>query len=138
MAGAGKTKKEDTMKYPLFQKPLFFLSVLLLMSLIFVLSITHDINAEEPQQPCLDPKINAIVPNPAKPGDQIRIRGVRFRREPGEVIFSPGVAGEIKRWGNTVVYVIVPESATSGPVSLSIPCGSVSNEKNFTVKEQSE
>ena len=126
------------MKYPLFQKPLFFLSVLLLMSLIFVLFITHDINAQEQQQPCLDPKINTIVPNPAKPGDQIRIRGVRFRREPGEVIFSPGVTGEIKRWGNTVVYVIVPESATSGPVSLSIPCGSVSNEKNFTVKEQSE
>ena len=138
MAGEGKTKKEDTMKYPLFQKALFFLSVLLLMSLIFVLAITHDINAEEPQQPCLDPKINTIVPNAAKPGEQIRIRGVRFRREPGEVVFSPGVTGEIKRWGNTVIYVIVPESATSGPVSLSIPCGSVSNEKNFTVKEQSE
>lgn len=138
MAGVGKTKKEGTMKYPLFQKPLFFLSVLLLMSLILVLSITHDINAEEKQQPCLDPKINTIVPNAAKPGDQIRIRGVRFGRKPGEVIFSPGVTGEIKRWGNKFIYVIVPESATSGPVSLSIPCGSVSNEKNFTVKEQSE
>jgi len=138
MTGAGKTKEEDTMKYPLFQKPLFFLSVLLVMSLIFVLSITHDINAEEQKQPCLDPKINTIVPNTAKPGEQIRIRGVRFRRESGEVIFSPGVTGEIKRWGNTVIYVIVPESATSGPVSVSIPCGSVSNEKDFTVKEQGE
>jgi len=138
VAGAGKTKKEDTMKDSLFQKPLFFLSVLLLMSLTFVLFITHAINAEEQQQPCLDPKINTIVPNPAKPGDQIRIRGVRFGRKPGEVIFSPSVTGEIKRWGNTVIYVIVPESATSGPVSLSIPCGSVSNEKDFTVKEQSE
>ncbi|MBW1675440.1 MAG: hypothetical protein JRJ79_02280 [Deltaproteobacteria bacterium] len=126
------------MKYPLFQKPLFFLSVLLLMSLIFVLFITHDINAEEPQRPCLDPKINTIVPNAAKPGEQIRIRGVRFGREPGEVGFSPGIKGQIKRWGNKVIYVIVPESATSGPVTVSIPCGSVSNEKDFMVKEQSE
>ena len=138
MADAGKTEKEGTIKYPLFKKPLFFLSVLLLMSLTLGLFFTHDINAQEQQQPCLDPKINTIVPNPAKPGDQIRIRGVRFGRKPGEVMFSPGVTGEIKRWGNTVIYVIVPESATSGPVSLSIPCGSVSNEKNFTVKEQSE
>ena len=123
------------MKHPSFQKPLFFLSGLLLISLIFVLSITYDINAEEQKQPCLDPKINTIVPNAAKPGAQIRIRGVRFKREPGEVTFSPGVPGEVKRWGNTVIYVIVPESATSGPVTVSIPCGSVSNEKDFTVKE---
>jgi len=135
MAGVAKTKKEGTMKDPLFQKPPFFLSVLLLMPLILVLSITHDINAEEQQQPCLDPKINTIVPNAAEPGDQIRIRGVRFRDKPGEVTFSPGVTGEIVRWGNKVIYVIVPESATSGPVTVSVPCGSVSNEKDFKVKK---
>lgn len=123
------------MKNPFFQKPLVCLSVLLLMSLIFVLFIAYEIDAEEKQQPCLDPKINTIVPNAARPGDEIRIRGVRFRNEPGEVTFSPGVTGDITRWRNKKIYVIVPESATSGPVTVSIPCGSVSNEKNFTVKE---
>jgi hypothetical protein len=123
------------MKDPLLQEPPFFLSALLLISLILVLFITHDINAEEQQKPCLDPKISTIVPNAAKPGDKVRIRGVRFRDEPGEVTFSPGVTGKIVRWGNKIIYVIVPESATSGPVTVSVPCGSVSNEKDFKVKE---
>ena len=123
------------MKDTVPQKCSVFLSVLLFMSLMPVLSITHDINAQEQQQPCLDPKINTIVPNEAKPGEQIRIRGVRFRNEPGEVTFSPGVAGDIVRWRNTVIYVIVPESAESGPVTVSVACGSVSNEKFLRVKE---
>lgn len=111
------------------------MSILLLLSLVFTQLITHEIKAEEVQQPCLDPKINTIIPNAARPGDEIRIRGVRFRRKPGEVMFSPGVRGRITRWGNRKIRVIVPESATSGPITVSIPCGSVSNEKNFTVKE---
>jgi hypothetical protein len=123
------------MKDIVLQKYSVLLSVLLFMSLMHVLSITHDINAQEQQQPCLDPKINAIVPDAARPGEEIRIRGVRFRNEPGEVTFSPGVAGDIVRWRNTVIYVIVPESAESGPVTVSLHCGSVSNEEFFRVKE---
>ena len=123
------------MKDAVLQKYSVFLSVLLFMSLMAVPSITHDINAQEKQQPCLDPKINNIVPNAAKPGEQIRIRGVRFRDEPGEVTFSPGVAGEIVRWRNKVIHVIVPESAETGPVTVSLECGSVSNETLFRVKK---
>ena len=123
------------MKHTVLQKCSVFLSVLLFMSLVPVLSITRDINAQEQQQPCLDPKINGIVPDAAKPGEQIRIRGVRFRNEPGEVTFSPGVAGDIVRWRNRVILVIVPESAESGPVTVSVVCGSVSDEKFFRVKK---
>ena len=123
------------MKDTVLQKCSVFLSVLLFMSLILVLSLTHDIIAQEQQQSCLDPKINTIVPHAARPGEQIRIRGVRFRNELGEVTFSPGVAGDIVRWRNTAIYVIVPESAKSGPVTVSVVCGSVSNEEFFRVKE---
>jgi hypothetical protein len=134
-----KTGREaNTMKESFFRKPVVFLSVLLLMSLTCVLSLTYEINGEEKQKPCLDPKVNSIVPNAARPGDEIRILGVRFRDEPGEVTFSPGVPGTITRWHNKKIYVIVPESATSGPITVSIPCGAVSNKMDFTVEKKSE
>jgi hypothetical protein len=123
------------MKDTVPQKRSVFLSALLFMSFMSVLCITHDMNAQGQEQPCLDPKINGIVPDAASPGEQIRIRGVRFRNEPGEVTFSPGVAGEIVRWRNKVIHVIVPESAESGPVTVSVVCGSVSNETLFRVKK---
>lgn len=55
--------------------------------------------------------------------------------EAGTVTFSPGVEAEIVNWKNSRIWVIVPESAKSGPVTVSVPCGSASNEKHFTVRE---
>jgi len=65
----------------------------------------------------------------------VQIRGHRFSTEEGVVIFSPGVKAEIVKWTNTKILVIVPESATTGPVTVLLLCGSVSNKQYFTVKK---
>jgi hypothetical protein len=106
-----------------------------LISLLFSLVSPKDVYPQEQKAPCLEPYISSIMPKAGEPGDQIRIRGRRFRQAKGTVTFSPGVEAEIVHWQNSRISVIVPESAQSGPVTVSVPCGSVSNEQHFTVKE---
>ena len=108
---------------------------LALISLLFNLVSPEYAHPQEQKAPCPKPYISSILPNAGKPGDQVRIRGRRFRLAVGTVTFSPGVEAEITNWQNSRIRVIVPESAQSGPVTVSVPCGSVSNEKHFTVKE---
>lgn len=91
--------------------------------------------AEEEQGPCPKPYIKAIFPRAATPGEQVKIRGKRFGTETGEVIFSNGVKAEIVSWTMRIIWVIVPESATSGPVVIRVQCGSESNKHYVTVKE---
>jgi hypothetical protein len=111
---------------------IFCFAMTFLMLILAGPDYTH---AQEQKEPCLEPYISNIVPNAAKPGEEVRIIGRRFRHETGKVTFSPGVEGQIVSWQNRRISVIVPESARSGPVTVSVPCGSVSNEKHFTVKE---
>jgi hypothetical protein len=106
-----------------------------LIPLLFSLVSPKDVYPQEQKEPCRTPYISTIVPNAGEPGDQVRIRGRRFGLEAGTVTFSPGVKAEIVAWKNSRIWVIVPESAESGPVTVSVPCGSVSNEKHFTVKQ---
>jgi hypothetical protein len=106
-----------------------------LMPLLFGLVSPEYAHPQEQKAPCLEPYISSIIPNTGQPGDQVRIRGRRFRQAKGTVTFSPGVEAEIVHWQNSRISVIVPESAQSGPVTVSVPCGSVSNEQHFTVKE---
>lgn len=84
---------------------------------------------------CPQPYIKTIFPRAAKPGDQIRIRGRRFGTEKGEVVFSSGVKAVIVEWTIHKIWVIVPESATSGPVIVRVACGSESNREYFKVKQ---
>ena len=90
--------------------------------------------AEETEGPCPKPYIKAIFPRAAKPGEEVKIRGRRFGTEKGEVIFTPVAQAEILGWTSHRIHVIVPDSATSGTVMVSVPCGSQSNKHYFTVK----
>jgi len=91
--------------------------------------------AQEQKEPCPEPHLRSVVPNAGKPGEEVRILGRRFKQEAGKVTFSPGVEAEIVTWTNSRISVLVPESAQSGPVTVTLSCGSVSNEKHFTVKK---
>ncbi|UCH06083.1 MAG: IPT/TIG domain-containing protein [Deltaproteobacteria bacterium] len=108
---------------------------LALTSLLIGLVSPRQAHPQEKETPCLQPYINTFFPNAGEPGDQVRIRGRRFGLEAGKVTFSPEVEAKIVNWKNSRIWVVVPESAKSGPVTVSLPCGSVSNEKHFTVKE---
>ncbi len=123
------------MKDTVTKKCTIIFSVLFLISLILLPFVVHDARAEEQKEPCLEPYIATIAPSAGKPGDEVRIRGRRFGRNQGEVVFNPDIKAEIVTWKNSRIWVIVPQSAKSGPVKVSVPCGAVSNEKHFTVKK---
>jgi len=106
-----------------------------LIPILFGLVSPKDVYPQEQKAPCLEPYISSIMPKAGEPGDKIRIRGRRFRQEKGAVTFSPGAEAKILSWQNSRISVIVPESAQSGPVTVSVPCGSVSNERHFSVEE---
>jgi hypothetical protein len=89
--------------------------------------------AQEEEGACPRPYIKTIYLKTATPGYQVKIRGRRFGTEEGEVLFSPQVRAEVVKWTNSQIWVIVPQAATTGPVTVSKPCGTVSNESYFKV-----
>jgi hypothetical protein len=95
----------------------------------------HVGTAEEAGGPCLKPYIKTIFPWAAKPGELVKIRGRRFGAERGEVVFTPEAKAKIANWTFHRIWVIVPESASSGPVVVRVPCGSESNKQHFTVNK---
>lgn len=111
------------------------LLIVFVICMISFLLLYHTGTAEEEEDPCPKPYIKAIFPRAATPGEQVKIRGKRFGTEPGEVIFNTEVKSEIVSWTMRIIWVIIPESATSGPVVIRVQCGSESNKRYFTVKE---
>jgi len=105
------------------------LGTLALLSLVPVNTGT----TQEEKGPCPKPYIRVVSRKAGLPGGQIEIRGSRFGTEPGEVIFSRNVKAEVLKVTNTKIWVIVPQTATTGRVSVSIPCGAVSNTSYFKV-----
>jgi len=81
----------------------------------------------------LKPQISSISPNNAYLGTQITISGVNFGASQGTsiVAFTGGNASSIQSWSNTSIVVIAPNSATSGPVSVTVN-NIKSNELDFT------
>lgn len=111
---------------------LYFVCAICMISFLF---LYHTGTAEEEEGPCPKPYIKAIFPRAGTPGEQVKIRGKRFGTEPGEVIFSNDVKAEIVSWTMRIIWAIIPESATSGPVVIRVQCGSESNMHYVTVKE---
>ena len=89
--------------------------------------------AEQTQGGCFKPYIDTLYPGGGLDGDQVKVRGKRFGQEKGEVIFNPGIKAEVVSWTNRRINVTVPKGATSGPVTVSVPCGAVSNQKYFAI-----
>ena len=113
-------------------KHLFFVFAICIVS--FLLPY-HVGTAQEEGGVCPKPYIKAIFPRAAQPGVQVKIRGVRFGTEKGEVLFSSEAKAEIAKWTLHRIWVIVPDAATSGPVVVRVSCGSESNKHYFTVKK---
>jgi hypothetical protein len=103
------------------------LAILALFSLFPVNTVTTQ------EGPCPKPYIRVISPKAGLPGDRVEIRGRRFGTEQGEVSFSPNVKANVLEWTNSSIWVIVPQSANTGSITVSIPCGSVSNTSYFKV-----
>ena len=73
---------------------------------------------------CPKPYIKLIKPNLARAGQQIIIRGHRFgdKEKAGEVIFSPGIGGNIISWANSRITVEVPAGAKTGAIVVQTKC----------------
>ena len=120
------------MKSRTFPGSFFFIAVLVTLAFFSVVLINTG-TAPGQQAPCPKPYIRVISPKAGLPGDRVEIRGRRFGTEKGNVFFSPNVKAEVLEWTNTRIWVIVPRSATSGRIIVSVPCGSVSNTYYFNV-----
>jgi hypothetical protein len=114
----------------MFFSPVFMAKALAALTILLV-------NTAQTQEegPCPRPYIKVIYLRAGTPGDEVKIRGRRFGTEEGEVHFNPKVEAEVVNWSMYRIHVIVPEAATTGPVTVSIPCGAVSNEQHFTVSK---
>ncbi len=122
----------EEMKKPLFLSPPIIATTSASLALV-LLFLVGPAKTQEEKRPCLKPYIRVVSPKASTPGNQIVIRGRRFKKESGQVSFSPNVEAEVVKWMNTQILVIVPQTATTGSVTVSIPCGRVSNEVYFKV-----
>ena len=95
----------------------------------------HAGRAEQANQPCPKPYIKSIFPFAGSPGVLVKIQGLQFGTARGEVIFSDGKKAEIVNWTLQRIWVIVPKSASTGPVVVKTPCGEESNKYTFKVSE---
>lgn len=114
--------------------PVLTIAALGTLALFFLAPVNKGI-AQEKRGPCPKPYIKVVSPKAGLPGDRVEIRGHRFGTEKGSVTFSPDVKAEVVKWTNTQIWVVVPQTATSGRVTVSIPCGAVSNTSYFKVVE---
>jgi hypothetical protein len=108
-----------------------------LFSLIFLNPGKAQEKSEEP--PCPHPYIKRIQPKLAKVGEQVIIKGRRFREQDGssEVIFPPGVSGNIIFWRNTEIQVAVPLGAETGQVVVKTKCAT-SNDNFLKVEKEGQ
>ena len=128
------------MKKLMFRKPNVILyNILLILSLSFYsLSGLIPVYAEEEQKPCPKPYINSISPKAIMPGEEIKIRGNRFGKTKGSVIFFPDTKADIIKWTYKRIWVIVPKHAKTGSLFVSSSCGRISNKVHFTIKEKTQ
>ena len=120
------------MKLRTFPRSFFLIAVLVTLA-FFSVFLMNTATAQEQQAPCPKPYIRVISPKAGLPGDRVEIRGRRFGTEQGEVFFSPNVKAKVLEWTNSSIWVIAPQSANTGSITVSNPCGSVSNTSYFEV-----
>jgi hypothetical protein len=111
----------------------FLIIVVLVTLALFPIFPVNTAIAQEQKGPCPNPYIRVISPKAGLPGDRVEIRGRRFGTEKGNVFFSPNVKAKVLEWTNTKIWVIVPQSANTGSITVSVPCGLVSNTSYFKV-----
>jgi hypothetical protein len=126
--------ERDQVKKGSFSTTVLTIAALGTMALFSLLPV-NTATAQEEKEPCPKPYIRVISPKAGLPGDRVEIRGRRFGTAKGNVFFSPDVKAEVLEWTNTRIWVIVPRSAASGRMSVSIPCGAVSNTSYFKLVE---
>lgn len=110
----------------------FFATALATIGFLLIFRVSA-VSAQDETGPCPRPYVKTIYLKAGTPGDQVKIRGRRFGEEKGEVLFSPHVKAEVVKWTNSQIWVIVPQAAFTGPVTVSKPCGTVSNGSYFKV-----
>lgn len=64
--------------------------------------------------------IASITPNVGQVGTQVSIKGAGFGVVPGTVLFSNNIPANIISWSDTLILVIVPATAITGPMEVVI------------------
>ncbi len=85
-----------------------------ILCLILACCINEDVLRGNPDAPI----ITAVEPASGNPGDEIDIIGEKFTNQDSDTIYFNGAPALILNHSNTNIRVIVPQDATTGPVSL--------------------
>jgi hypothetical protein len=114
-------------------------AAILSLMLFFTIGFCDVVLAQQKtdEEVCPKPYIKLIKPKLAKAGQQITIRGRRFgdQEKAGEVIFSPGISGNIVSWTNSRITVEVPAGAKTGAVVVQTKCAE-SNTEILKIEEE--
>jgi hypothetical protein len=107
-------------------------AIVLSLMLLFASGFCSTALAQEKpeKEVCPKPYIKLLKPQLAKVGQQIVVRGHRFgdKEKAGEVIFSPGIGGNVISWTNSRITVEVPAGAKTGPVVVQTKCAESNSE----------
>jgi len=79
------------------------------------------------------PGICAIVPAIGAVGDTVIVYGTSLGNDLGIATFASDAVGTVGAWDSSQVTVVVPDSASTGPVSLASALGTPTNTINFEV-----
>lgn len=97
-------------------------------------ALPFTVNSGDPT--ATQPQLVYCSPAAGAAGTQVSVIGQNLGDSPGTVSFN-GVAATILNWTSTAVVVIVPQGATTGPVTLQTG-GGTSNSVTFTVVSPSQ
>jgi len=107
-------------------------AAILSLMLLFAVGFGGVARAQEKadKEVCPKPYIKLIKPSLARAGQQVIIRGHRFgdKEKAGEVIFSPGISGNVISWTNSRITVEVPAGAKTGAVVVQTKCAESNTE----------
>jgi len=77
------------------------------------------------------PTITSFTPTSGPPGTEVHLTGTGFSTATS-VTFD-GASASFLAHNDTSLDVIVPDSATTGPITVTNPAGSATTSTNFTV-----
>ena len=98
--------------------------VMLFLGLGRLLAADH--SAVEARGKCKKPKIKKLIPSLGAPGDVVTIKGKKFGKKPGLVLFGGDQTAEAQFWSGRTIRAWVPEGAINGHVTVLKSCGKAS------------
>jgi hypothetical protein len=95
--------------------------------------VTSDGTAVSPNLFYVPASITSFTPTNSPPGSTVKITGINFTNA-SAVTFGGGAAANFVVTNNTIIGAIVPTNASTGPISITTPAGTINSSGLFYVR----